>query len=200
MGAEIKCRASFDGKTGEGRALLETSEIIFRGEFRLKIPFKEMKKVTAADGELRVRFTGGEAAFTLGPAAAKWADKILHPKSLLEKLGVKSGQKLAVLQITDRDFLRDAKKLARITNRVGKNEEMVFFGAETRAALAKIPALTKSLAPASALWVVHPKGRAEITEMDVINAGRKARLKDVKVASFSATHTARKFVIPVSDR
>jgi len=52
----------------------------------------------------------------------------------------------------------------------------------------------------AALWVVYPKGQKSITETDVIGAGRKAGLKDVKVVGFSASHTALKFVIPLERR
>jgi hypothetical protein len=48
--------------------------------------------------------------------------------------------------------------------------------------------------------MVYPKAKREITEGDVIGAGRKAGLKDVKVVGFSTTHTALKFVIPVAKR
>ncbi len=91
MGAENRCRVRFGKQSGQGRALLETNELIFRGDFRLVIPFKDISKVNAVDGELRVRFSGGEAVFELGPLAEKWAAKILHPKSTIEKLGVKPG-------------------------------------------------------------------------------------------------------------
>jgi hypothetical protein len=50
------------------------------------------------------------------------------------------------------------------------------------------------------LWIVYPKGQKSITENDVIAAGRKTGLKDVKVVGFSATHTALKFVIPLDTR
>jgi hypothetical protein len=53
---------------------------------------------------------------------------------------------------------------------------------------------------AAALWIVYPKGQKDITENDVLAAGRKAGLKDVKVVGFSPTHTALKFVIPVARR
>jgi hypothetical protein len=53
---------------------------------------------------------------------------------------------------------------------------------------------------ATALWIVYPKGQKQITENDVLAAGRRAGLKDVKVVGFSATHTALKFVVPLSDR
>ena len=52
----------------------------------------------------------------------------------------------------------------------------------------------------AALWIVYPKGQKHITENDVLAAGRKSGLKDVKVVGFSTTHTAEKFVIPVAQR
>ena len=51
-----------------------------------------------------------------------------------------------------------------------------------------------------ALWVIRPKGRPEIPESAVMAAGKAAGLVDVKVVSFSPTHTAEKFVIPISKR
>jgi hypothetical protein len=48
--------------------------------------------------------------------------------------------------------------------------------------------------PKDALWIVYPKGVPAIREIDVIEAGRAVALKDVKVASFSSSHTGLKFV------
>jgi hypothetical protein len=48
--------------------------------------------------------------------------------------------------------------------------------------------------------LIYPKGRKEITELQVLSAGRSAGLLDVKVVSYSATHTALKFVRPKSQR
>ena len=200
MGAEIKCRARFGGKVSEGRALLETNEIIFRGEFRLKILLREIKKVRAANGELRVNSAQGEAVFELGPAAEKWAEKILHPKSVMEKIGVKEGSKTVVVDIGDEDFLKQLKGRAEWSNKLERGSETIFFGAESAAALKRVPTLARALAPAGALWIVYPKGQATIREIDVIDAGRKAGLKDVKVVGFSSTHTALKFVIPLLSR
>ena len=52
MGQEIKCRVDFSGQASEGKALLETSEIIFRGAFRLKIPFQAITALEASKGKL----------------------------------------------------------------------------------------------------------------------------------------------------
>jgi len=50
------------------------------------------------------------------------------------------------------------------------------------------------------LWVVRPKGTADISDADVIAAGRKAGLVDVKVVRFSETHSAEKLVVPLAKR
>lgn len=200
MGADVQCRVRFGKQESRGRALLETSEIIFRGDFRLKIPFAEMKRVRAANGELRVRFAGGEAIFELGSVAEKWAEKILHPKSVIEKIGVKMDAKAVVLGVKDADFLKKLRALAECSEKVGRECELIFFGAESAGDLKRVRALAKALAPVGALWIIYPKGRKEITEVGVIDAGRAAGLKDVKVVGFSATHTALKFVIPVAER
>ena len=56
------------------------------------------------------------------------------------------------------------------------------------------------LASKGALWVVYPKGVQIIREIEVIDAGRAAGLKDTKVVAFSPTHPALRFVIPVAAR
>jgi hypothetical protein len=48
--------------------------------------------------------------------------------------------------------------------------------------------------------VIYPKGVQEIREIDVIEAGRAAGLKDTKVVGFSATHTGLRFTIPLAAR
>ena len=87
MGAEAKCQIRVDGATHEGKALLETDELLFRGEggadgrgMRLKIPLSAITSVTAAAGELRVRHAAGDATFLLGPHAEKWAERIRTPR------------------------------------------------------------------------------------------------------------------------
>src|SRR6266699_2791176 len=80
MGNQITCKVQFGKQQSEGKALLETSEILFRGGFRLKIPFSTIQSAKAADGELRLQTAEGLAIFHLGASTEKWLDKILHPK------------------------------------------------------------------------------------------------------------------------
>src|SRR6266850_8300711 len=113
MGNEASCKVRFGKQESGGKALLETSEILFRGGFRLKIPFSMIKSAKAVDGELRLQTAEGLAVFHLGAAAEKWRDKILHPKSRIEKLGVKSGAKVALLGELDAEFLREVGSLTK---------------------------------------------------------------------------------------
>jgi hypothetical protein len=202
MGNELKCNVRSGTQQSEGKALLETNEVIFRGDFRLKIPFSTIKSAKAVDGELRLQTAEGLAVFQLGSAAEKWCEKILHPKSRIEKLGVTLGAKVSLLGDFDADFFREIAGLTKSVNtgKAAADSDFIFFAAKSLKDLSGLPRLVKSMQGAVALWIVYPKGQKHITEGDVLSAGRKAGLKDVKVVGFSPTHTALKFVIPVSRR
>ena len=203
MGQEAICKIRLGRKVVEGKALLESQEMIFRGtDLRLKIPFSDVSAIEANDGWLRLTYSDGTAAFDLGSHAAKWAEKIRNPKSLIEKLGVKAGMRVSVLAIQDEGFRRDlVSRTDDVTeSRVAKGSDLIFLGAEQDGTLAKLGQLSRSLKPNGALWVVYPKGQKHITEGGILAAGKRAGLVDVKVASFSPTHTALKFVIPVGRR
>ena len=202
MGKELNCSVRFGKQQSEGKALLETSEILFRGEFRLKIPFSTITSAKAVDGELRLQTADGLAVFHLGAAAEKWRDKILHPKSRIEKLGVKPGAKVSLLGQFDTEFLREIGSLTKSVSKgkISSDAECIFFAADSKGDLGSLSKISKSMQGATALWIIYPKGQKHITENDVLAAGRKSGLKDVKVVGFSPTHTALKFVIPLSDR
>ena len=202
MGNEANCKVQFGKQRSEGTALLETSEILFRGEFRLKIPFSTIKSAKALDGELHLQTAEGLAVFHLGAAAEKWRDKILHPRSRIEKLGVKPGAKVSLFGSFALDFFMEIGGLTKSVSKgkVAADSEWIFFAANSEGELGALPKISKSMKGAAALWIVYPKGQKHITENDVLAAGRNAGLKDVKVAGFSLTHTALKFVIPLSER
>lgn len=202
MGAEVVCSVVAGAQSGEGKAQLETEEILFRGAFRLRIPLREIRSVRAEDGELTVETPSGETTFRLGSAAEKWAEKIRNPRTLLDKLGVKPGMRISVIDLEDGDFLT---QLGAKTDRISLGapvggSDIIFLGLQTRADLQRIPELKRFLKPDGALWTIRPKGRAEITEAETMAGGLAAGLVDVKVAKFSETHTAEKFVIPVALR
>jgi hypothetical protein len=198
MGQEIECKIRYQEQSLAGKAYLETDHLLFRGGERLKVLFKDMTKVEAEGGILKLEFTGGPAELELGAAAEKWAQKILHPPSRTFKLGVKPGLAVMVVGNFEPDFLDDLANSHVET--AGESADLIFLAAEGKSRLSQVRKLGRMLNRDGALWVVYPRGVERIHEIDVIKAGRDADLKDVKVASFSLTHTALKFVIPVLHR
>jgi hypothetical protein len=121
---------------------------------------------------------------------------------LIDKLGVKPGQKIAVLGVESAEFLTDLGARVPEYSR-GKRlngADLIFFSAEAAADLAQLSSLGRSIQKDGAIWVVYPKGQKHIREIDVITAGKAAGLTDNKVCSFSATHTALRFCVPVAKR
>jgi hypothetical protein len=203
MGAEAVCRVTFNGKAGKGKARLETDVLQFRGgDIRLDIPFKQISQVGTQDGALTVTFSDGTASFALGRAAALWERKILHPPSRLDKIGVKADWTVSAIGIDDKPFLDELSSAVAIVRlgRAAAASDAIFFGATKASDLRRVAALKRRLKPNGALWVIRPKGRPEISEQAVMAAGKSAGLVDVKVVSFSSTHTAEKFMIPRSQR
>lgn len=120
-------------------------------------------------------------------------------RSLLDKLGVKPEHRLAVIGVADEDFL--SQLAARVSrDQLISDSDLIFYAAEDKKYLQRLKSLLAFLKRNGAIWVIYPKGRQTIREMDVIAAGKAAGLVDNKVVRFSDTHTALRLVIPVAQR
>ena len=199
MGREVACTLRRDGGDVAGRAFLETDELVFRGDgVRLRIALQTVTGARADEGALELEHDGGTTVLDVGPEAARWADRILHPKTVVEKLGVKPGQRVALRSVDDPGFLADLR--ARGAELVDADADHLFAAVESHADLARLGSLIELIARNGAVWTIRRKGRSDLTESDVRAAGLAAGLVDVKVVRFSDTHTAEKFVIPKKDR
>lgn len=127
----------------------------------------------------------------------------VYTTALLDKLGLRPGMRVALIEI------EHAEIRPLITERTSdltegwpaRETDMVLLGADSTDALAPLAALAGRIRPNGAIWVVSRKGKtATLRDIDVIDAARLAGLVDNKVASFSATHTALRLVIPVARR
>jgi hypothetical protein len=209
MGREANCEARFAGKASRGKALLETSELIFRGDFRVVVPFKEMTKISADASNLTVAWSGGTLALTLGADAARWAERIRHPPTRLDKLGVKPTSTVVLVARAQAfggveldTFVGEVESSGATvsTGKPNRDVDLLFVAIESKGDLRQLPRLVASLRPDAAIWLLRPKGSAAVTEADVRTAGRAAGLVDVKVAAFSSGITAEKFVVPTAAR
>jgi hypothetical protein len=203
MGYDAACSLELDGHSFRGTARLEHKEIVFRGETRLVIPLQEVRGVQARDGALVVRFAGRTAVLRIGAGADKWAARIANPPSRLEKLGVKAGMQVAVIDVDDNLLVRElrSREVSIARDADARELDMVFFGVRSRDDLAHLEMLKRQIKPSGAIWLVRVKGpSATVTESESMAAGKGVGLVDVKVVSFSETHTAEKYVIPVATR
>ncbi len=205
MGLEADCTVRVGGKSAAGHARLEEKELHFRaakGGLRLKIPFAEMKSAEARRGVLGVKWPGGVAGFALGAAAEKWALKIRYPRGRIEKLGIKPESVVSVLGIDDRSFWKELEaRAAKISDgKPAADSDFILLGVNEQPELQALRALQKSIKPAGAIWVVWPKGQKHIKEDHVRAVALAVGLVDVKVMSFSETHSALKLMIPRKNR
>src|SRR5271168_5136089 len=137
-----------------------------------------------------------------GSAKPRAPERDYSHRLLIDKLGVKQGQTIAVLGVESAEFLTELAARVPEYSR-GKRvagADLIFFSAEAVADLVQLSSLARSIQKNGAIWVVYPKGQKHIREIDVINAGKSAGLTDNKVCSFSSTHTALRFCIPVAKR
>ena len=172
--------------------------------FGLVIPLSGIDEARADAGRLVIVFGGRSAALEIGAGMAeKWAKRITSPPSRVDKLGVKPGMRIALVGMDDDALIEDigAKGALLETSARSKGLDMIFFAAHAPRDLSRLEAIAGRLEPTGAIWLIRAKGRgAPISERESMAAGKKAGLVDVKVVSYSDTHSAEKYVIPVARR
>jgi hypothetical protein len=197
MGRETVGVLHFNGTASEGKALLETDEIVFRGERRIRIPFRSIHSVKAVDGSLTVSATSGEYIFDLGEAAYAWEKTLLNPKSLVDKLGIKDSHSVLLVEVTDNDLIAMIRNRAgSVTAVQGGAFDVVMLQIHSPAELARISELKSAIHDDGMIWAITPKKTPGLIDVDVIETAKAAGLVDIKVARISDTLTAWKLVVP----
>jgi hypothetical protein len=140
------------------------------------------------------------------PGGAELSPDVPSTRPLLDKLGVRPGAKVAIVDVDDAGFLSLLRQRTSdvVTGRpqpAGDLVDLVFLGAKNHTDLTRLKDVKTWIEPNGAIWVIRPKGgRSEIRDTDVIDAGLAAGLVDNKIASFSDTHGAMRLVFRLRDR
>jgi hypothetical protein len=129
-------------------------------------------------------------------------EKDCSHRSLLDKLGIKPGARVSVLDVNDAGFMTElADRTGDVSlGGVSPDSDAVLLGVEQPDDMARMAPLRSLIKPDGAVWVVFRKGRKDFNENDVLRLGLETGLVDVKVVRFSDTHSATKFVIRKADR
>ena len=180
MGLECECVATWNGARSQGKALLETNEVVFRGDYRVYLNVADLKTIAAAKGLLKLKTVDGLLILELGKSAEKWAERIKNPKARIDKFGVKEGMRIAVIGVPD-DMLELELRARGVQLFEGsvKYLDMVFAGFDSVLALKGLPRLLGMIKSEGAIWAVYPKAHADIKESDVRGAFRALEMKDV---------------------
>jgi len=130
-------------------------------------------------------------------------DRDYSHRSLIDKLGIAHGQRIAVVNVTN-DALLDALTQAAGTapaKSLRGNYDQIFLQIDSERDLPRIEKARGHLNPDGALWIFHPKGKnSAVKDARVREVYLGCGLVDNKTSAYTETHTATRCVIPLSRR
>jgi hypothetical protein len=199
MGREAICDCTFDGTTTKVKALLESEELILRGDIRLRAPLHALHHVRVESESLCFNLDKGPIRLDLGAATAKsWAKKIkTPPPSLADKLGITGKTVRTIGPIPDRALDSALNSAASVR---AQNPDLIISCVDTPESLAATLRDAKvQLARSIPIWLIYRKGPGHPLNESAIRTTLRAQgLMDTKVASVSAELTALRFNLPKS--
>jgi hypothetical protein len=195
MGREAICKCDWAGTIANVKVLLETTEIIVRGEIRKRVRLTELEEVEAQAGRLSFNAGGERVQLFLGAdQASKWAKALTAPPpTLARKLGITDKTTVRSIGSLGDEALTAA--LAEGAQIPAKSPDLIVASVETPkdldAALKKAESLRAKRVP---IWLVYPKGAGHALNESLVRSALLAKgLVDTKVASVSERLTAIRF-------
>ena len=192
MGREAFVQATYDGRSAETKAALESQGILLRAPFSVPLLREAMRHLAVENDALTGDGPRGRFELALGAAeAARWKTALEKPlPTLAEKLGVKPG--LAVWLPTDPGATELTAALAGAVRTGPGDAALAIIQAGDAPTLTA--ALESAVGYAGAIWVVHGKGKtAGFGETPVRALMRDRGFIDTKVSAVSATLSATRF-------
>jgi uncharacterized radical SAM superfamily Fe-S cluster-containing enzyme len=208
VGYEVKCRVRVVEKgaarEADGTVLLETDELVVRGDARVRIKRTSIQRVARSAGTVTVTAPSATLTLTLDEAAAtRWERKLRElPKRLIDKLDVKPEAAVLLIGTHDDDLCGQlAERTSRLSRASGaKNRDVVFVDVSLAADMPRIARAKAAITDDGAIWVVHPKGPTGIADTAIFAKAKALGLSATKVARVSDTLTAEKLVRPLASR
>jgi len=195
MGREAICTCRWAGQKAEVKALLETPDLILRGEIRRRIPFAAMRDVETGAGGLCFTVDGEKVALEIGAECAqKWLKTIQNPPNLAKKLGISAATIVRVIGSHDDKTLNAALAEAAATS--SKSATLIVAIVDTPVSLLDALAACKSQTDKGLpLWLIYKKGPGHaLNEHMIRDIVLPTDLVDNKVSAVSSLLTAIRFV------
>ncbi len=197
MAMESTCRLQVGKDTHDGRVRMEADHIDFAGATKYRFRIAEITHPRRESDAIRFSFHGNPVSINLDDQlkAEHWIEYILHPRSLADKLGVRAGATVRILNLEDGELMTSLEhKKTKFVSNPSARCDMVMLGVERASELRQIEDLTDTLRPDGAIWVVLPKSVRTVTKANVFAAAREAGMKHVEIVDFSDNRAAYKIV------
>jgi hypothetical protein len=195
MGREAVCTCEWAGTVAEVKALLESNELILRGDIRKRVPFSEIADVKVQSDCLRFRVGGDRVELSLGSSVGtKWAAAITGPPpSLARKLRITNTTVVRTIGDAEDENLKSA--LAEAARVSGRDADLIVACVDTPESLkAALKQARKQLSDSVPIWIVYAKGPGyALNETAIRSLLRGEGLMDTKVASVSNELSALRF-------
>jgi len=193
MGREARVYAEVGSEAGDVRALLESAELILRGEIKRRFPKAAIEQLRVEDDMLRFRAIGEAVALHLGAKVAQsWVAAIAKPlPSLRKKLGLGTDARALLIGEVADEALAEAMHEALVTD--GAAAQMMIAVIDGPCDLVEAQHIHASF-PTLPLWAVYPKGRGvAFGDTAIRTALREAGFRDTKSCAVSKDLTATRY-------
>lgn len=196
MGKEASCLCQYSCQTYQVKVVLESTELIFRGELKKRIARTSISNVAANDETLSFQADGEIISLALGEVeAARWQRALVTPPpSLAQKLGIASNTCVQIYGEIDDGDLHDALQIAAQTSKQAGNLFLARINdlPDLQTVTKLLPRLSKEGTP---IWIIYPKGSGQpLSESHIRSTLRALGFIDNKIASISSKLTGLRFV------
>lgn len=199
MAMESACKLQVGREHYEGKVRMEGDHIDFAGQTKFRFRLNETRNARREDDTIIFNFHGNLVSIRLSSvrAAEEWIDYIQHPKTLADKLGVKEGCAVRVLNLDDGELLTSLEsKKTRVVAQAKERCDVVMLGVERPSELRQLEDLGEAMQPDGAIWIVLPKSVRTVTKANVLAAAREAGMRYAdEVVEYSETQAAYKVVL-----
>jgi hypothetical protein len=198
MGREATTIAHWNGQSGSVKAVLESTELILRGDIRTKIARSVIHQFDVTGDALTLTTADNALVLELGSAEAqKWANALAKPPpTLAQKLGIDLVRRAFVLGQVNDEALKEA--LVDATTEDPQTATIIVAVLISERDLTAAIHLGREM-PECAIWCVSPKGKtASITDHQIRHEMRASGYIDTKTSGVSDKLTATRYQLRAS--
>ena len=191
MGRQAQADCEFAGQSGQASIWLEATDLILRGELRVRIPRGAISSFVGIGETLHLTTDLGPLRAHLGQKTAQaWAVALAKPlPGLAAKLGISPKTPAIVVGAVHDGDLQTA-----LAGNTADTARIII--AEIRTADDLVHALNAARAnPLAQIWGVTVKGKSAITDQMLRVAMRNAGYIDSKSCAVSVTMTATRYAL-----